>query len=345
MKDVLKKERFFVLIIVLTILLNFYAGSIYTDRYKQTLFQDTESILTAAEPEMAEEELKGKIFRSPVKYYILFILDGLFILTLLFMFSKGLVFYGRFTVKSLILRPRKDSENTSGPDPGIKPLGLLPSIRAVVMIFFFWSILGVFQILIYPVFATNWGVLGFLVSMGFQTCGILSILYYVYNNKPIFLNLRDFKKQLKKTGLIYARIIPVFILAVIVTLFIFQEFNLKSQPQEITNILVETQNPLVLILLSLSIIVFAPIFEELLFRGILFRAFRNKFSFVFSAVLSGIIFSLAHSNYFSFLPIFTLGFVFAYIYEKTKNLKIPILLHSLHNLFAFSLILLVKAHY
>lgn len=82
------------------------------------------------------------------------------------------------------------------------------------------------------------------------------------------------------------------------------------------------------------IIVIAPIFEEILYRGIIFGGLRRKGqSFVFSAYLSALLFGLMHMNVSQGINAFVLGLLAAYVYEQTGNLKISIGLHLLNNLY------------
>lgn len=79
-------------------------------------------------------------------------------------------------------------------------------------------------------------------------------------------------------------------------------------------------------------LLFAPICEELLMRGLLFRSLRNVYSVLFAAVVSSFVFACMHG---SFVHIFT-GFLFglfqAYLYQWTGRLFICILTHSVYNL-------------
>ena len=56
------------------------------------------------------------------------------------------------------------------------------------------------------------------------------------------------------------------------------------------------------------------------------------------------LFSLLHKNTFSLLPIFVLGLFFAYHYERTRNIAVPIGLHAIHNAITFFILLTLKAY-
>lgn len=93
-------------------------------------------------------------------------------------------------------------------------------------------------------------------------------------------------------------------------------------------------------------IIWAPIVEELIFRGILRRFIKNNKLFI---VVSGLIFGLIHTMgeanlanaIIMAIPYAILGGGFAYIYAKTDNITNNILAHSFQNTIATLLSLLV----
>lgn len=92
---------------------------------------------------------------------------------------------------------------------------------------------------------------------------------------------------------------------------------------------------LVYVLFFLNICVLAPIYEELFFRGILLRRFTLKWSPQKSILISSIIFGVIHLSPINVFFAFALGCVLGYTYLKTKNIIVPMLLHSFSNFLAF----------
>lgn len=76
----------------------------------------------------------------------------------------------------------------------------------------------------------------------------------------------------------------------------------------------------------------APIVEELLFRGLLFKRMRNHLKFVPSALISSLIFGIIHGNAVQFLYAFLIGLLLAFVYEKFKTVAAPIIFHAGANL-------------
>ena len=87
-------------------------------------------------------------------------------------------------------------------------------------------------------------------------------------------------------------------------------------------------------LFVLVAVIMAPLFEEIVFRGFLFRGFANSWGWVWGALASSAIFGLAHLQLDVFLPLAALGFALAWAYRQTGSLWTCITMHGLFNLIA-----------
>jgi len=86
-----------------------------------------------------------------------------------------------------------------------------------------------------------------------------------------------------------------------------------------------------------SFVIVGPMHEELLYRGVIQRFLRTKYSIRTSIIVSSIIFGLAHIHPGLILSSFVLGLFLGYIYYKWDNLWYAIILHMLINLQPFLL--------
>lgn len=89
------------------------------------------------------------------------------------------------------------------------------------------------------------------------------------------------------------------------------------------------------VFISILIVIFAPIVEELIYRLTLRNIFKNPYAYI---IISGFLFGLAHiadfsnlSELFFIIPYGLLGSALAYSYYKTDNILVPISLHFVHN--------------
>ncbi|MBU0742249.1 CPBP family intramembrane metalloprotease [bacterium] len=80
-----------------------------------------------------------------------------------------------------------------------------------------------------------------------------------------------------------------------------------------------------------AVTICGPVAEELVFRGLVFRIGRRHWRFLPSALISALVFGLAHGEPWFLFGLVGLGVLLAHIYEQTGSLTACILTHSAHN--------------
>ena len=95
------------------------------------------------------------------------------------------------------------------------------------------------------------------------------------------------------------------------------------------------------IVFYLTLGVLAPLCEETLFRGFLYANLRRKLGVFPSVLISAGLFAACHLDVGAFLPLFTLGSLFALVFEKQKSILPSMVAHGLWNSGTFTLILLL----
>jgi uncharacterized protein len=87
------------------------------------------------------------------------------------------------------------------------------------------------------------------------------------------------------------------------------------------------------VLLALPVVcVAAPIVEETVFRGVIYRWLRGVLPLNVAMLASGAIFAAAHAITLLFLPLLGFGVLLAWIYERSRSLWPGVLVHALFNL-------------
>ncbi len=92
-----------------------------------------------------------------------------------------------------------------------------------------------------------------------------------------------------------------------------------------------------MILLWLGVVIAAPLFEEIFFRGFLYAGWRNSpLRWVGTAILTAALWTIIHRQYgwFELSWIFVLGILLALAREWSRSLWIPIAIHAFNNLLA-----------
>jgi membrane protease YdiL (CAAX protease family) len=83
--------------------------------------------------------------------------------------------------------------------------------------------------------------------------------------------------------------------------------------------------------LVMHVVLLAPVAEELTFRGLIYRIFRQSMLPWVAILLSALIFGLMHVQLGKAVWAFLLGLIAAASYEQTRSLLTPILIHALFN--------------
>lgn len=86
--------------------------------------------------------------------------------------------------------------------------------------------------------------------------------------------------------------------------------------------------------------VFAPIFEELFFRGTLYRNVR-KYGSWSMIIICGITFGVWHANYPQFLFASTMGIFSCFLFEKTKSIIPSMIIHFIINSIGASMMIFI----
>ena len=93
-----------------------------------------------------------------------------------------------------------------------------------------------------------------------------------------------------------------------------------------------------IIINSISIVIIAPILEEIIYRKVIFKRLAKKTNVVIGIILSSIIFGLCHaSDSMVFAILF--GVILCVLYKKYNNILIPMSLHFFNNLMSTILLL------
>lgn len=126
--------------------------------------------------------------------------------------------------------------------------------------------------------------------------------------------------------------LPVIALTSYAWNLVLRFLGLPNDPQDLLAVFNGVQSkPLLAAMLFIACIL-APLNEELLFRGAIFRFCRQRFGRAIALLVSGALFGALHRNWASFVPLAVLGAVLALAYERTGDIRVPIVAHGLFNL-------------
>lgn len=106
----------------------------------------------------------------------------------------------------------------------------------------------------------------------------------------------------------------------------------ELQAKELTEIFLQTRT-ISGLLVNLFIVALIPaIGEEILFRGLILKLFKEITGNIHLAVIiSAVLFAAMHLQFYGFLPRFALGLLLGYAFVLTRNLWVPMFIHFVNN--------------
>lgn len=205
----------------------------------------------------------------------------------------------------------------------------------------------------YPGVGQSWGIIGIAVFLmlvfgpvKFVLDNLLGeepsiLIYYLLSMGTTFVIAHSMKKS--RTGirnydfslssLKIMALVSVSLIA-IQTGIILPLGNVIPMPEYFKQLFIELSNQKG-VFSFITIVIAAPILEELIFRGIILDGFLRRYSPVKSIVLSSFLFGIVHFNPWQFIAAFFIGLLAGWVYYKTRKLSLTIIIHAVNNLVAF----------
>ncbi|MDO4702454.1 CPBP family intramembrane glutamic endopeptidase [Tannerella sp.] len=132
------------------------------------------------------------------------------------------------------------------------------------------------------------------------------------------------------------RIIPFIVIGTIALLMgiVGPITSLIPTPESLKKILMGLVSQTGIFTFILMVIA-APVFEELIFRGIILDGLLKRYSPTKSILVSSLLFGLVHLNPWQFVTGFIIGFFSGWVYYRTRSLSFSIIIHAAANLSGF----------
>jgi membrane protease YdiL (CAAX protease family) len=129
----------------------------------------------------------------------------------------------------------------------------------------------------------------------------------------------------------YVLVFPWIFLLLYVVVAVAHKLGYQPPMEPIQELIFQEERGFVLGLTALLACVVGPVAEELFFRGVLHNTLRTRLPRGLAIAGSAVCFALVHTNVVGFAPIWVLGMLLAYAYERTGSLIAPIAIHVAHN--------------
>lgn len=173
------------------------------------------------------------------------------------------------------------------------------------------------------------------VTLVVSVLALLSfILVDFLRGKKLFKECNFAKLQLKDILLFSILGISMNLFATGSLFLVNQFINVNDLiPKEIADALNPASKNIFVFFIAVAIII--PVFEEIFFRGILFRELKKGMPFVVALVIQSILFGLLHGNIVQFCTTIIYGIIFGLVYTWRKSIWAPIIVHLTLNSMTF----------
>ena len=167
---------------------------------------------------------------------------------------------------------------------------------------------------------------------------VLARAHFARGLKGFGLNLRKLPRDLLAAPLYLLTAWPLIMATIWLTIYLTQlASGQEYQMQQHQQLKVAAQNPQLAlrVLILVGAVIIVPLFEELMFRGIIqtmVRSFFQTGNQVWVAIgLSSGLFAIMHEDPGHWPALFVLGACMGYAYEKSGSLWRPIFIHAIFN--------------
>jgi membrane protease YdiL (CAAX protease family) len=148
-------------------------------------------------------------------------------------------------------------------------------------------------------------------------------------------------RSFRAGSMFYLALLPVLVFTSLVYQGILSVNGYPPSLQEVA-LLLSKDHPLwIRLYMVLLALVFAPAFEECLFRGIALPLFARRFGVGPAILITSLVFGLIHFHLPSFAPLCVVASAFSLAYLYSGSLWVPIIMHSLFNGVNIALLILI----
>lgn len=221
--------------------------------------------------------------------------------------------------------------------------------KVVVLFMFFGHVIVIcdsFLFTVFPVLKND----NFRMMANSSILDIQAVVFIIYFTvikngeklRSLGLSFKNFFRNVFYGLTGYIAAIPALVAALLLIILIVKITKYVPEKQPVVELFMKEKSAAFLFFSSLFAAVVGPIIEEIFFRGFMYKAFKNRIGLVRAALLTSVVFAALHTNLVGFLPIFMLGLLLVYLYEKTGTLVASMTVHVVHNLGMVFFVFLLK---
>ncbi|PER49469.1 CPBP family intramembrane metalloprotease [Bacillus thuringiensis] len=223
---------------------------------------------------------------------------------------------------------KKNDMNWKDQDPwGLKEFLLM-------MLLEFVFVIGCIKFLVKPIYFqwfNNELYSGTLTGLTIAIVLVLGVYFMVLRPKKLSwseVGIRSFSIKSWK----FILLLTIMLLVGDVIVMVLTSFIGNSYENSKTEAIQQSVNFFTVLIAFVSAAIISPIYEEIFYRGFLYRWLRTRFGIIGAILLSSLIFTIVHIPTYNAMPVnFLSGIVFAWAYERTNSIWPSVIIHGLTN--------------
>jgi len=230
------------------------------------------------------------------------------------------------------------------PNAGFSPVpwtvrDIAKAIAVVILLLILASLVIGLLALVFRESLDNWALLGLLgiALYGFMLLAVwrLSVVKYRCGWDALGFRSLNVKRALTLAAVVIGAALFINLLyEVLINYLGLGPLDPEPVPVEYT------EGSLNLAVLSFLALIAAPVAEETFFRGFVFAGAEKRLGYAQGAILSALLFALAHVEPGALIPIFLLGLLLVWLYARTRSIWACIFTHSLYNSIALLFVII-----
>lgn len=163
----------------------------------------------------------------------------------------------------------------------------------------------------------------------YQYGGLLLLIVLINNN--IQLTTKHEKSEGTRKFYVYGAVLIISYIFITYGVFDYILYSMQSFDVGFIELIEEYIETTPALILMIESVVVAPIFEEILYRGILLNGLLKRYSYRRAIIYSAMIFGIAHMNVPQGINAFLIAIIIGAVYYYTKSLYVCMFMHFANN--------------
>ena len=182
-------------------------------------------------------------------------------------------------------------------------------------------------------------------TTGFCHVAILALIHFFLKvhqtswKEFLGLNSAQWRVGILVGGVTGILMVPALLLVNEISSLVLKSFRVVPVEQQVVVIVKSHSGSAQRLALAAAALVFAPLVEESIFRGILYPAIRQRGHMLIALLFTSLLFAAIHANLMTFFPLFLFAIILVVLYELTDVLLTSMVAHAVFNAVNFLLLI------